>query len=307
VRGPDGALCFTESGGHRVRKILKDGTLVPVAGTGKRAYEGDRGSALQAALNMPNEIRFDPFGNLYIADMGNHVVRKVDAKTGIISTVAGTGLANFGGDGGPAIIAYLRQPHSIQFSRDACMYICDIGNNVIRRMNMDSGIISTFAGTGSPGTTPDGAPIQGTPLKGPRALDVDREGNLWLLTRDGNQIFKFEMLADRISLIAGTGARGYGGDGKPAREALFNGPKGISIDAQGNIWVADTENHVVRRIDAKTRVIETIAGTGERGDGPDGEAIKCRLARPHGVYADKDGAVYVTDSENHKLRVIRNK
>jgi streptogramin lyase len=307
LRGPDGALWFTEYGGQRVRRLLKDGSLATVVGDGKRGLLGNGGTALNASLNMPHEIRFDPFGDLYIADMGNHVIRKVEMKTGKIDTLAGTGLPKFGGDGGPAKLAYLKQPHSIQFGRDACMYVCDTGNNLIRRISMGSGIITTFAGTGAQGPTPDGAPIQGTPLSGPRALDVDREGNLWLVTREGNQVLKLDMLNERIQVIAGTGEKGYSGDGGPARQATFRGPKGISLDKDGNVWIADTENNAVRRINMATGTIETIAGTGERGDGPDGDASTCKLSRVHGVFADADGAVYIGDSENHKIRVLKNK
>jgi streptogramin lyase len=307
LRGPDGALWFTEYGGQRVRRLLKDGSLATAVGDGKRGLLGNGGGALNASLNMPHEIRFDPHGDLYIADMGNHVIRKVEMKTGKIDTLAGTGLPKFGGDGGPAKLAYLKQPHSIQFGRDACMYVCDTGNNVIRRISMGSGIITTFAGTGAPGPTPDGAPISGTPLSGPRALDVDRDGNLWLVTREGNQVLKLDMLNERIHVVAGTGAKGYSGDGGPARQATFHGPKGISLDKDGNVWIADTENNAVRRINMATGTIETIAGTGERGDGPDGEASKCKLSRVHGVFADADGAVYIGDSENHKIRVLKNK
>lgn len=307
LRGPDGALWFTEYGGQRVRRLLKNGSLATFAGDGRRGLLGDGGPALNASLNMPHEVRFDPFGNLYIADMGNHVIRRVDGKTGKIGTFVGTGLPKFGGDGGPAHLAYLKQPHSIQFGRDACMYVCDTGNNVIRRINMASGTITTFAGTGAPGTTPDGAPIQGTPLSGPRAMDVDREGNLWLVTREGNQVLKLDLLYERVYVIAGTGQKGYSGDGGPARNATFRSPKGISLDKQGNVWIADTENNVVRRIDMATGSIETVAGTGERGDGPDGDASQCKLSRVHGVFADADGSVYIGDSENHKIRILKNK
>ena len=307
LRGPDGALWFTEYGGQRVRRLQKNGSLATVVGDGKRGLLGNGGPGLSASLNMPHEIRFDPFGDLYIADMGNHVVRKVEMKTGKISTMAGTGLPKFGGDGGQATLAYLKQPHSIQFGRDACMYVCDTGNNLIRRISMGSGIITTFAGNGAQGVTPDGAPIQGTPLSGPRALDVDREGNLWVVTREGNQVLKLDMLRERVYVVAGTGKKGYTGDGGPAREATFNGPKGISLDPEGNAWIADTENNAVRRINGADGTIETIAGTGERGDGPDGEASQCKLARVHGIFVDADGAVYIGDSENHKIRVLKNK
>ena len=172
---------------------------------------------------------------------------------------------------------------------------------------MASGVITSFAGTGAIGRTPDGAPIEGTPLSGPRAMDVDPDGNLWVVTRDGNQVLKLDVLRERIQVIAGTGEKGYSGDGGPAREATFRAPKGISLDKQGNVWIADTENNAVRRIDMSTGIIETVVGTGERGDGPDGDASKCKLSRVHGIFADADGSVYIGDSENHKLRVLKDK
>ena len=305
VRGPDGALWFCEYSGQRIRKIDPDGTLRTVAGTGGKGYTGDGGPALAATFNLPHEIRFDPAGNLYIADMANHVIRRIDAVTGIVTTVAGTGERGYSGDGGPGTEARLSSPHSLQFGPDGLLYICDIGNHVIRRWDPRTGRIEAFAGTGRAGDTPDGAPIAGTPLRGPRSLDFDREGNLWLATREGNQVFRFDLKAGTIHHVAGTGAKGFTGHGGPAREATLSGPKGIAVDADGNVWLADTESHSVRMIDTKTGRIELIAGTGEAGDGPDGDPRQCRLARLHGLYVDADGAIYIGDSEAHRIRVLR--
>ena len=311
VRGPDGALWFCEYTGQRIRKVNPDGTIQTMAGTGRKtpkgASNGDGGPALQATFNLPHEIRFDKDGNYYIADMTNHAIRKVDAKTGIITTFAGTGKVGYSGDGGPASQAELKQPHSIQFGPDGHLYICDIGNNVIRKVDMATGIISTFAGTGKPGPTPDGAPIAGTPLKGPRSLDVDKDGNLWLVTREGNQVFKLDLKAGKYALMAGSGKKGFTGNGGPAKEATLSGPKGIAMDAEGNAWLADTESHSVRVIDAKTGKLELIVGTGEKGDGPDGDPLQCKMARLHGIFVDADGAVYIGDSEAHRVRVLRKK
>lgn len=307
VRGPDGALWYCEYTGQKVRKVLPDGTIHTIAGTGATGYSGDGGPAKEATFNLPHEIRFDAKGDLYIVDMKNHAVRKVDMKTGTISTFAGTGKAGYSGDGGPASKAELKQPHSIQFGPDGDLYICDIGNNVIRKVDMKTGTISTFAGTGSPGATPDGAPIQGTPLKGPRSLDFDKDGNLWLCTREGNQVFKFDLKAGKILHIAGTGKKGSTGHGGPAKEATLSGPKGIAIDAEGNAWLADTESHSVRMVKAATGTLELMAGTGQKGDGKNGDPLKCEMARLHGIYVDADGAVYIGDSEAHKVRVMRKK
>jgi streptogramin lyase len=305
VRGPDGAFYYCEYTGQRIRRIGKDGTITTIGGTGQVGFTGDGGPALEATFNKPHELRFDTFGDLYIVDMVNHAVRKIDMKTGMITTIAGTGQPGYGGDGGPAVKAQFKQPHSIQFGPEGDLYICDIGNHVIRKIEMKTGTISTFAGTGKAGDTPDGSPIAGTPLKGPRSLDFDREGNLWLATREGNQVFKFELKAGKIHHIAGTGKGGFTGHGGPALEATLSGPKGISVDASGNVWLADCESHSIRMIDARSGRIELIAGTGKKGDGADGDPLKCEMGRPHGVYADADGGIYIGDSEAHKIRVLR--
>jgi streptogramin lyase len=304
VIGPDGALYICEVDNHAIRKLdLKTGRLTTVAGTGQRGYAGDGGPATQALLNQPYEIRFDRAGHMYFVEMQNHLVRRVDAKTGVISTVAGTGQPGFGGDGGPAGKAQFRQPHSIAFDRQERLYVADIGNHRIRRIDLKAGTIETFAGTGERKSAPDGAAVAGTPLNGPRAMDFDRNGDMYLALREGNAVYRIDMRKNTIHHVAGTGEKGLR-DG-PAREALLNGPKGIAIGPDGGVWIADTESHTIRRIDPKKGTIETVVGTGSRADGPDGTPRACGLARPHGVYIDRQGVVYIGDSENHRVRVWR--
>ena len=307
VRGPDGAMWFCEYTGQRIRRVAPDGTISTMAGTGAKGYSGDGGPALKATFNLPHEIRFDKEGNYYLTDMTNHAIRRVDAKTGIITTFAGTGKAGYSGDGGPADKAELKQPHSLQFGADGNLYICDIGNHVIRCVDMKTKIITTFAGTGKAGVTPDGAPIKGTPLKGPRSMDVDKDGNFWLATREGNQVFKIDPKAGIIHHIAGTGKSGFTGHGGPAKEALLSGPKGIAVAPDGNVWLADCESHSIRMIDMKSGNIELIAGTGAKGNGTDANPLKCEMARPHGVFVDADGSVFIGDSESHRVRVLKRK
>jgi streptogramin lyase len=237
--------------------------------------------------------------------MANHAIRKIDMSSGVVSTVAGTGQAGYSGDGGPAAKAQLKQPHSIQFGPGGDLYVCDIGNHAIRRIDAKTGAISTFAGTGKAGPTPDGSPIAGTPLHGPRSLDFDAAGNLWLATREGNQVFRLDLKAGRIHHAAGTGKKGFTGNGGPAREATLSGPKGIAVGPNGDVYLVDTESHSIRVIDARTGLLGILIGTGEKGDGPDGPPAACRLARPHGVWVDPDGTVFVGDSENHRVRVLR--
>lgn len=307
VRGPDGAIWFCEYSGQRIRRVAADGTISTIAGNGKTGYSGDGGPALQASFNLPHEIRFDKDGLLYVVDMSNHVIRRIDLKSGIISTIAGTGSPGYSGDGGPASKAQFRNPHSIQFGPDGNLYVCDIGNHVIRCIDMKTMQVTTFAGTGKAGNTPDGAPIANTPLRGPRSIDFDRQGNLWLATREGNQVFKLDLHSKAYRHIAGTGEKGFSGNGGPAKLAKLNGPKGIAIDASGNAWLADTESHTVRMVEAATGNLLLMAGTGEHGDGPDGDPMQCKLARLHGIFVDQDGSVFIGDSEAHRVRVLRKK
>ena len=305
VRGPDGAIYFCEYDGQVVRKVAADGTITTVAGSGQTGYAGDGGPALKASFNKPHEIRFDAKGDLYVADMANHAVRKVDLKTRVVTTVAGNGKPGYAGDGGPAEKSQLKQPHSIQFGPGGDLYVCDIGNHVIRRIDAKTGTITTFAGTGKAGPTPDGAPLAGTPLNGPRSLDFDPAGNLWLATREGNQVFRIDAKQGRIHHAAGTGKKGFTGNGGPAREATLSGPKGIAVGPGGEVYLVDTESHSIRVIDPKTGRLELLVGTGEKADGPDGPPAACRLARPHGVWVDPDGTVFIGDSENHRVRILR--
>ncbi len=306
VTGPDGALYFCEIGNHRIRRLdLKTNEISTVAGSGQKGYAGEGGPALAASMNEPYEIRFDTGGNMYFAEMQNHVVRRVDAKTKLISTVAGTGAPGFGGDGGPAVKAMLRQPHSIAFDGQGRLLICDIGNHRIRRVDLRTGVIETWAGTGERQPTPDGAPIAGTPLNGPRAISVGPDGDLYLVLREGNAVYRIDARAGRIYHLAGTGETGYTGDGGPAKLARLAGPKGIAWAPGGSLYLADTENHLIRRIDLKSGIISTVVGTGQRGDGPDGDAQKCQLARPHGVFVSADGKVFIADSESHRIRALK--
>ncbi len=305
--GPGGALYFCEYGNHIIRRLdLKTRKISTVAGNGKKGYAGDGGPALEASLAVPHEVVFDRAGNMYVVERDNHVVRRVDAKTRVITTVAGTGTAGFSGDGGPGNKAQLRQPHSIAFDSGGLFYICDIGNHRIRRLDLKTGVIETFAGTGERKPTPDGASLDGTPLNGPRSMAFDRRGDMFLVLREGNAVYRIDMKKRTIHHLAGTGEKGNSGDGGPARQALLNGPKGIAIASDGNVYIADTENHTIRRIDWKKGTIETVVGTGSRSDGPDGPPRSCGLARPHGILVDGKGVIYIGDSENHRVRELRN-
>jgi DNA-binding beta-propeller fold protein YncE len=246
----------------------------------------------------------DRDGNVFWVERLSHSVRKLEIKTGIITTIAGSGTAGFSGDGGAAIHALLNEPHSIAFDPSGNLFIADVKNHRVRKVQMSTGTITTFSGTGEKQATPDGAPISGTPLNGPRALDFDRAGNLWLALREGNVVLKFDMARGIIQHMAGTGKKGFTGNGGPAKEATLNGPKGLAVALNGNVYLADTENHAIRMIDVHKGTLELVAGTGQRGALAETEPLKTPLARPHGIFADTDGSIFIGDTEGYRILVL---
>ena len=310
--GPDGALYFCDFSNNHVRRLdLKTRRITLVAGNGKAGYAGDGGPAVEASLRAPHELAFDERGDLYIAERDNHVIRKVDMRRGLISTVAGTGEAGFGGDGGPGTKAQLRQPHCIIRDRDGSLLICDIGNHRIRRLHPDTGKIETFAGTGETVPFADGTPVAAATLNGPRALALASNGDLFVALREGNAIYRIDQRTQTIRRVAGTGQSGYSGDGGPALAAKFGGtnprlagPKGLALGPDGNLYIADTESHAIRRMDLQSGVITTVLGTGQMGDGPETTPLGCKLSRPHAVlFVGRE--LLVADSEAHRIRVLR--
>jgi len=302
VVGPGGALFVCDMGNDRIRKIETNGIISTVAGSGVKGWSGDGGVATAAALNEPYEVRFDRAGNMFFVEMRNNLVRRVDGKTGMISTVAGQGKAGFAGDGGPAVKALFNQPHSIQFVGEDELWVCDIGNHRLRAIDLKTGLIRTVGGTGEKVETRDGELLLGNPLKGPRAIDVGVDGTIWLALREGNAIYRIDGGTRKIARVAGTGAQGFGGNGGAALAATLSGPKGISAAGNGAVVWADTESHSIRYLDAKKGTVELLVGTGKKGDGSDGDALQCKLSRPHGIYAQRDGTIYIGDSENHRVR-----
>lgn len=305
ARGPDGYIYICDVDNHRIRRVAKDGTISTFAGNGKKAYAGDGGPAVHAALNQPYELAWDSAGHLYFVEIGNHVVRKVDAQKGTISTVAGNGKAGFSGDGGPANKAQMNAPHSLAFDPQGDILVCDILNHRIRKIDMKAGTISTWAGNGEKKTSPDGTAIYESSLNGPRALAFASDGTAWLALREGNAVLRLDPRVGTLKRMAGTGKSGFTGNGGPALNATLAGPKGVSLDAKGNIYLADTESHSIRMIDISTKTLELVVGDGKKADGPDGDPLQCRLARPHGVFVDKDGSVFIGDSENHRVRLLK--
>jgi streptogramin lyase len=236
--------------------------------------------------------------------MQNHIVRRVDRETNTITTVGGNGQRGFSGDGGLATEAKLNQPHSIALDEDDGLYIADIGNHRIRRINLRTGIIESIAGDGVRKLPRDGQAARGNPILGPRALCID--GNdLWIALREGHSIWRMDLKAGALHHIAGTGKAGFTGDGGSARTAQFNGPKGIAVGPQENLFIADTENNAIRRIDLRSGLISTITSVSADADIESDGDSEVRLDRPHGVCVGPDGAIYIGDTLNHVVRRAR--
>jgi DNA-binding beta-propeller fold protein YncE len=300
-----GNMYVVEMGGNRVSVLDGAGTLRVLAGTGEEGFGGDGGPAARARFHGPHHLAMGPDGALYVADTFNHCVRRIDLRTGIISRVAGTGEKGFAGDGGPALSAQFGAIFSLAF-RGKVLYLCDLDNRRIRAVDLGSGVVTTVAGSGAAGVPRDGADARSQPLVDPRAVAVDSRGNLYVCERAGHALRVVDT-DGRIHTVAGTGEAGFSGDDGPALRARLNGPKHVSIDANDDVLIADTENHAIRRYSPRDLTIRRVVGTGKGGRaGLGGAPLACELDRPHGTRV-RPGTreIYVADSENHRvLRVV---
>jgi streptogramin lyase len=303
-----GHLYIAEAANHCIRQVhLQTGVVRTVAGTGKKGHSGDRGPATAATFNEPYAVVISPEGDLYVVDRLNAVVRKVDAKTGTVATVAGTGKKGYSGDGGQAAEAGLVEPNDCCLDGKGGLLIADVADWRIRRVDLKTGTIHTFAGTGKKtgkvdrSAIGDGGPADKAIVVGARAVCVDGLGNTYICEREGNAIRKVSPQGV-ITTLAGTGAKGAQ-DG-PAGQATFNGPKAIRCDSQGNVYVVDTENHSIRKIDAKSLQVSTVAGGRKGSEGDGGDALRAGLDRPHGCVIDPQGRIYIADSNNNRVRLV---
>lgn len=287
-----------------VRKIDRYGIISTFAGNGVIGFSGDGGSALSAQLSHPSGIAVDSSNNVYISDFNNHVVRKVDAITGIITTVAGNGAHSYTGDGGPATSASLFYPMGLSFDNENNLHITDYLHSVIRKVDA-SGIISTVAGNGTTAYTGDGSGATSASLNYPRSICFDRSGNMYIADYDNNVVRKVNT-SGIISTYAGTGTSGYSGDGGAAISANMNHPFGVAADSIGNVYVSELHNHIVRKI-TTTGTINTIAGSGTSGyTGDGGDAISATLYQPMFVHVDRANNILVADNANNAVRIIGN-
>jgi hypothetical protein len=305
-----GNLHFSDTFNHRIRKVsAKNGIISTVAGNGQKGYGGDGGPAANAMLNEPYAICFDQNDNLYIVDRLNFCIRKVAAKRGTITTLAGTpGKPGFGGDGGPAATAQFREPNGICFDGVKTLYIADVEDQRVRAVDIEKGTIRTVAGNGTSLSAGDGGLLKDATFAGSRAVAVGPDKCLYVVEREGNSVRKIDFRKGTIDRFAGTGRKGYTGDGGTARDATFDGPKELTIDKSGNVFVVDTENDAIRRIDGKTGIITTVAGTGKSktpGLGDGGPATAATLGRPHGAAVGPAGALFVADTSSNRIRKVK--
>jgi sugar lactone lactonase YvrE len=279
------------------------GVIRTIAGTNQRGYSGDGGSAVSAAFHQPRAAAVGSDGTVYIADSYNHRVRRV-SPGGEVTTLVGTGQAAFSGDGGPAGAATLHWPHGLALdATGAVLFIADSANHRIRRVDLASGIITTVAGTATPGFAGDGGPATAARLQDPKGVYSAPTGDLYIADSANERVRRVDP-GGIITTLAGSGAAGFSGDGGPATAARFDGPRAVTGDAAGNLYVADDNNHRVRRIDP-SGLITTVAGTGTAGfSGDGGPAPAAQLNHPRGLTIDGRGALFIADSMSARVRVV---
>ncbi|MGD9724332.1 MAG: hypothetical protein AB7U76_24095 [Pirellulales bacterium] len=308
--GPDGLLYVVDWNNHRLRRI-KGGVFETVAGTGELGDAKD-GVALYQQFNHPTNVTFDHEGRMIIAAWHNSLVKRLDLSTGLVVNLAGTGARSFGGDGGQGNAAFLDLPSSVVVDSNSNIIISDQANFRLRILEPD-GVINTFAGTGTPGAAGDDGLASAAQLNGPRGqaaapasrIAIDDRDRIFIADTGNHKIRKIE--AGVITTVVGTGTPGYSGDDGPAKDAQLNTPSDVAVVAQGEhytLYIADTANNVVRVV-RSNGVIDTLAGTGEQGFGGDGgPAAEAKLDRPYGVEVAPNGAIYIADTHNQRIRQV---
>jgi uncharacterized repeat protein (TIGR01451 family) len=290
--------------GKTVRKIdVSTGIVTTFAGTGVAGFNGDGGQATNARLNNPNHIATDPQGNLYITDYQR--LRKVDLATGIINTIAGSGLAESGGDGGPAANATFTVAGSIAIDRYGNIYVEDNFNSSVRKIDKSNGIITRWVGSGSGAVSGIGGHRDSAQLTHPENITVDAMNNIYIADAASAKIYKIDAITNNITTVAGTGVFGSNDDnGTPATSARIGMPSGLAVDTAGNIYFVDN-NLYIRKVTAATGILSTIAGTGTYGfSGDNGPAISADLNNVQDIAVDSKGNILIADQYNHLIRKI---
>lgn len=277
-----------------------------VSGTGSaKRFGGDGGPAVEALLNFPSAVAVDRTGHLYVADTMNHRIRRIEAGTGTITTIAGFGQPRYGGDGGPSVSAGLNEPVALVVSETGTLYIADQSNNRIRAIDLAGGRIRTVAGTGSAGYNGDGIPAVEASLAGPGGLAIGSDGTLYIADTFNGRIRAIDPATGIIRTVAGDGGeyRFQGGSEPPSKS--LSRPGGIAVDSQGNLFITDSDNHLVRRWDKASGRLDRLAGVGAANFGGDGgAAVDASLSYPFDVAISGDRHLFVADTFNHRIREI---
>jgi sugar lactone lactonase YvrE len=301
-----GNILVADTANNRIRRIeADDGTIATVAGNGDFGYSGDGAAALKAALANPQQLAVDELGDLYIADTGNSAVRKVTAATGSISTIAGTGLPGFSGDGGAANAAKLAYLESLALDGAGNLFIADTENNRIRAVKLSSGVITTVAGTGESGFSGDDGRATAAKLDHPRAIAFDARGDCLVADTANNRIRRIDSRTGIITTLAGDGVFGASGDGGVPALARLGHPQGIAFDASANLLIADTVNRRIRMIGASSGIITAVAGTAiPTGFGDNGPAVGAHFEWGQGLAFAPGGDLFVADAQSSRVRRI---
>ena len=301
-----GNLYIADRNNHRVRRVAADtGTITTVVGTGMPGSLGDSGAATSASVNEPHDVCFDTHGNLFIAEFLGHRVRRVAAGTGVITTVAGTGVQGFGGDGGPATNAPLSHPVFLVMEPSGSLLISEYGGHRVRRVAVSTGVIGTVAGNGVAGFSGDGAAATSARISQPEGLALHLSGDLYIVDYGNHRVRKVSAGTGVISTVAGNGVPRFSGDSGAATSASFSGPVGIAFDQDGNMFIADFGNCRLRKVASGTGIISTAAGNGVCGSSGDGgAATSASLSFPTGIALDSAGTVFVGDRGNHRIRRV---
>lgn len=299
-----GNVFIADTGNFRVRRVdASTGTITTVAGNGTGS-SGDGGPASAAELLYPSGVATDPDGNVFIADSSNNRVRRVDASTGTIETVAGSDRLGFSGDGGAATAARLFNPLAVATDAAHNVFIADTYNGRVRRVDSATGIITTVAGNGTDGFAGDGGPATAAELSGPSGVAFDPAGNLFIADAGTGRVRRVDALTGIITTFAGNGGGGFSGDDGPASAAEIASPRGLATDAAGNLFIADEYNLRVRRVDATTGTITTVAGSGAVGYGGDGGPATAAAVAPIAVAVDNAGDLFIADPAAHGVRRV---
>jgi sugar lactone lactonase YvrE len=299
-----GNMYIVELKGNRLLKVGSKGILTILGGTGDSGGAGDGGPARSATFNGMHSLAVGPDGLVYLADTWNNRIRRLDPKSGMVDAFAGVGGKKpYAGDDGPAAKAQFGGIYCVAFDfKGGRLLVTDLDNRRIRAIDLNSGTVHLVAGNGKKGVPADGADAKTSPLVDPRAACFDRQGNIYILERGGHALRVVDSQGKIRTVVGVSGTAGNTGDDGDARQATLNGPKHLCVDADDNVIIADSSNHVIRKYSPKDNKIVRLAGTGKKGDsGHGGEPLKVAFNEPHGVTVGPDGVLYIVDSLNHRI------